>query len=77
MHGSHEQRSKSVIDALNRSFANEYSKTSGTLENVILTNKTASAGNLNPDGLVLVEDNRGKTNVDTDGTSNRYLRMNR
>ena len=72
MHGSHEQRSKSVIDALNRSFANEKSKSSRTLENVLLANKNASPSNLDPDGLVLIEDNRRNNDVDNEASSNRY-----
>ena len=55
LHGSHEQRSKSVIDALNRSFVNENSKTNGSLANVFLSNKNASTNNLDPNGLVFVE----------------------
>ena len=58
LHGSHEQRSKSVIDALNRSFVNENSKTNGSLANVFLSNKNASTNNLDPNGLVFVE-NKG------------------
>ena len=63
LHGSHEQRSKSVIDALNRSFVNENSKTNGSLANVFLSNKNASTTNLDPNGLVFVE------NKDDDPTS--------
>jgi len=63
LHGSHEQRSKSVIDALNRSFVNENSKTNGSLANVFLSNKNASTNNLDPNGLVFVE------NKDDDPTS--------
>ena len=62
-----EGRSKSVIDALNRSFANENSHTTqhfveqtavipnASLTNVFLATKDEHGSRLNPDGLVLVQ----------------------
>ena len=69
LRGSHEQRSKSVIDALNRSFANENSKSNRSIANVLLANKNVSP--LDPDGLVLIEDDKGRDLEDGNNMSRK------
>ena len=74
LHGSHDQRSKSVIDALNRSFANENIQTSRSAANVLLTNKNISP--LDPDGLVLIGDDGRKDVEDGNNVSRtRYFNI--
>ena len=71
MIGNHEQRSKSVIDALNRSFANENDKTNRSLANGFLVTKDTHPSDINSDGLVLLESDGLNNNIQRSEHGNR------